>query len=454
MSSSPQPLQRRVGLVFGVAMAFGGTVGVGILRLPGEVASALGDPRLVVLFWILGGLYALLGAVAVAELAAMFPQAGGFYVYARRAFGNFSFVVGWSDWFNNVASLAFQAITAATFLGALLPATAGHPRVVAIAVVATFTGLHWLGLRVGSNLTRVISLGAASMLLLLALACFFLIPAADSAPVAPSAATSVAGSPLLSLAMFAASITALRAILVTFDGWNSPIYMAEESTHPSRNLPRAIVGGALLIGSLYLLINIAFLRVLPFATLAASKLPAADAARLMLPQGGPELITAIAFITLLSIFNAGILGAPRILLAIGRDGFFLGKATEVSASGTPRVALAVTSLAITTLILTGTFEQILTLAALFFMLNYISTYAALIVLRIKEPQLPRPFRAVGYPFTTLVVLTGSILFLIGAVVADPVSAVVAALLLVGGCTAAWAVQRWGRSRREAAAAGL
>ena len=106
-------------------MVFGGTVGVGILRLPGTLAAALGDSRLIVLFWILGGIYSLLGAVAVAELAAMMPEAGGFYVYARRAFGNGAgFLVGWSDWVNQIASLAYGALTAAAFMGTLWPAAA------------------------------------------------------------------------------------------------------------------------------------------------------------------------------------------------------------------------------------------------------------------------------------------------------------------------------------------
>ena len=125
-------------------MVFGGTVGVGILRLPGTLAAALGDSRLIVLFWIVGGLYALLGATAVAELAAMMPEAGGFYVYARRAFGKGpGFVVGWSDWLNQTASIAYAALTASTFLGTLWPATAAAPGRPAInLVIAVFTAMR------------------------------------------------------------------------------------------------------------------------------------------------------------------------------------------------------------------------------------------------------------------------------------------------------------------------
>ena len=155
MTQTARPLTRILGLGFGLAMVFGGTVGVGILRLPGTLAAALGDSRLVVLFWILGGLYALLGAVAVAELAAMMPEAGGFYVYARRAFGHGpGFVVGWSDWLNQTASLAYGALTAATFMGTLWPAASHYPRGLAVAIMGVFTVLHWAGLRIGSTVTR------------------------------------------------------------------------------------------------------------------------------------------------------------------------------------------------------------------------------------------------------------------------------------------------------------
>src|ERR1700738_5123931 len=140
MIQTARPLLRILGLGFCLAMVFGGTVGAGILRLPGTLAAALGDARLIVLFWILGGIYALLGAVAVAELAAMLPEAGGFYVYARRAFGHGAgFVVGWSDWVNSVAAIAYASLTAAVFIGTLWPATAAAPRAIAIAVIAVFT---------------------------------------------------------------------------------------------------------------------------------------------------------------------------------------------------------------------------------------------------------------------------------------------------------------------------
>jgi APA family basic amino acid/polyamine antiporter len=197
-----------------------------------------------------------------------------------------------------------------------------------------------------------------------------------------------------------------------------------------------------LVAAMYVVINIAILRVLPLPVLAASTLPAADAARVVLPRGGDVLVTVISLMTVLSLVNATMLMAPRILLAIGRDGFFTQKATLVSAGGTPRVALAVTGLGVAALILTGTFEQIIAIAAVLFLLNYVSAYTALIVLRRKEPATPRPYRAFGYPFTTVIVLLGCVLLWVAAILEDRRSALFAGLLLIGCAPVyAWLARR-------------
>jgi APA family basic amino acid/polyamine antiporter len=451
MIPTGRPLTRILGLGFGLAMVFGGTVGAGILRLPGTLAAALGNTHLVVLFWILGGVYSLLGAVAVAELAAMMPEAGGFYVYARRAFGNgFGFVVGWTDWINQVAAIAYAALTAAEFLGTLWPASALAPRGVAIAIIGSFAAMHWIGLRIGSSLTRIISLSVGVMMLILVIGCFFASPVTASA--APPPATSAAALPLLSLGMLAAVVTALRAVILSYDGWYSPIYMAEESTQPALTLPRAIIGGTVLVTVMYVIINMAILRVLPLPILAASKLPAADAASVVLPRGGAILVTVISIMTVVSLVNATLLMAPRILLAIGRDGFFTKKAAMVSAGGTPRVALAFSALGSAALIMSGSFEQIIAVAAVLFLLLYVSAYTALFVLRRREPATPRPYRAFGFPYSTAIVLLACLLLWLAAIMEDLFSASIAGLLLLACVPVYLWIAR--RRRMNAAAAKL
>jgi APA family basic amino acid/polyamine antiporter len=401
---------------------------------------------LIVLFWIFGAVYALLGAASVAELAAMLPQAGGFYVYTKRAFGTGpGFVVGWSDWLNQACAIAYAALTVALFLGQLLPATAGAPKLVALATLAFFTAIHWLGLRIGSAVTNLISLTVGLMLMVIVAGCFI---SGNDAGVGVPPPGSAVTLPILSLGTLIGSVSALRSVFVAFDGWYSAIYTAEESVNPTQMLPRAIIGGTVLIGCIYVLINVAMVKVLPIPVLAASRLPAADAASLILPHGGRTLVTVISLTTVLSLVNATLLMAPRILLAIGRDGYFTSKAAVVSESGTPRMALAFTALASAALLLLGSFEQIVAIAAVLFLLEYISAYVAVFVLRRREPTLPRPYRAWGYPYTTGIVLAGVFALWIAAIAQDQRSALYAAgLLVLAAPVYVWLTRRRGGAAR-------
>jgi APA family basic amino acid/polyamine antiporter len=449
-AQSARPLRKILGLSFGLALGFGATIGVGILRLPGMVAAALGDPTLIMVFWALGGLYALMGAVAMAELAAMIPETGGFRVYARRAYGDgVGFAVGWCDWLVNVAALAYISMTAVTFLAVLWPAAGANPRALAVALIAAFTAIHWMGLRIGSWLTTIISVSIGLMLMILVVGCFLAAPAAGAGE-APLAGTA-ASVPWMSMAMLFTVVPALRAILTAFDGWYAPIYMAEENTDPTRTLPRAIIGGALVVTALYLLINLAFVHVLPLKALAASELPAAEAARLVLPRGGAQLVTILSIFMMLSLLNNVTLMAPRVLFAIGRDGLFTHKAAVVSAGGTPRIALLLTSAVTVIIILSGSFQQVIALYAVLFLLCYVSAFSAVLVLRQREPKLPRPYKALGYPVSTVVVLLGSVAFLIAAVIEDPRSGIISALF-IGACAPVYAWLERGRRLRAAASA--
>jgi APA family basic amino acid/polyamine antiporter len=445
-----RPLRRILGLGFNLALVFGTVVGVGILRLPGTVAAALGSGSFVLLAWVLGGLYALMGAVAVAELAAMIPETGGFRVYARRAFGEgVGFAVGWVDWLTSVATIAFAAVTTVTFLGTLWPPVLDNPRACAILILALVTGAHWIGLRVSSALTTIISCAVGLTLMILVVACFLAAPA--PAAVAPLPRTAAA-LPFFSVAMVLAAVPALRAVLTAYDGWYQPIYMAEENSDPTRTLPRAIIGGTILVVALYVLINAALLHVLPLSALTASDLPAADAARIALPRGSALFVTAVSLITVLSLLNSVLLGAPRILFGIGRDGLFTEKAAMVSVGGTPRTALAVTSACVAIVVLSGSFEQIIALSTVLFLLYYITAFLTLFVLRWKAPELPRPYKALGYPFSTAIVLAGSLVFIVAAVTEDPRSGLIAAAFLAACAPAyAWSARR--RRRRLAQAVG-
>jgi len=419
-----------LGLGFGLAVVFGSTVGIGILRLPGTVAAQLGSAWLILAVWAAGGVYTLLAASSVAELAAMLPQAGGFYVYARRAFGvPVGFAVGWGDWLNNCAVLAMGSVAAAEYLAVLVSRFAGHERMVALVLLAALTVLHWIGLRLSSVVLQLSSSATALTLIALAVLCLFRPGTANSALHQP-----LSSAPISVVTIFAALIVALRAVVVTYDGWYEAIYFAEEDKDPAHNLPRSILGGVLVIVALYLLMNLAFLAVMPMTELAASKLPAANAAQIVfgstwLAQRSGEFVTLLSLLTLISLVNSVMLGTPRILFAVARDGLFPEKVSDVSATGTPRPALFLSSLAAVILVANGSLERIVTVTSFMVASVYCMNYVALFVLRRREPELQRPFRAWGYPWSTALVLIGSVLFLAAAVHGDPGDALRALLLL-------------------------
>jgi APA family basic amino acid/polyamine antiporter len=268
-------LLRILGVGFGIAVTVGGTVGVGILRTPGLVAEQIPNVWAIVVIWILGGFYALLGTISVVELGTMLPSAGGWYVYARRAFGNYGgFTVGWIDWIAQSAALAFLSTAIGEFTVALFPGIPGGIRFVAISTLVFFAVLHWMGLRSSSWTQDATSLLKGIALLGFVGVCFLY---GRSDPVPPLEA-----GPLIStglLAMTVAVVVALQSVIVTYDGWYSAIYFTEEDRDPGRNLPRSAIGGVLCIMGIYVLVNFALLYTLPLSELAGSMLPAADAAQ-------------------------------------------------------------------------------------------------------------------------------------------------------------------------------
>lgn len=445
LSYAKPKLRRILGLAFGLAVVFGGTVGVGILRLPGEIAGRLGSVPLILLVWVVGALYTVLGAVSLSELGAALPQAGGFYVYSRRAFGPAAgFVMGWADWMSNCISIAYAAVAAGEYLLALMPA--GYARfawvatAVALGLLAGFAAMQWFGLRLSSVVQKIASSVTAVTFLVLAGACLL-----HRGVVSAAAASAGVGAPL-GHGGWRAVIAVMPAIVVAYDGWYEAIYFTEEDRDPARHLPRAMIGGVGLILTLYLVMNVAFLHVLPLGVLGASRLAAADAARVVFPAPGffPNLsgafVTVLSLLTLLGLMHALLLGAPRILFALGRDGLFRGTG-RVDAAGTPRVGLLATAAMAAVLIASGKFDEIVGVAAVVVAASYAVNYVAVYVLRVREPGLQRPFRAWGYPVSTGLVLAGSLVFLVLDVRADRESAARALVLLALAGPVYWYMRR-------------
>jgi len=403
-----------------VAVIIGNAIGVGILRTPGEVAARLPDPVWFLAAWFGGGLYALLGALTLAELGAMVPRSGGQYVFARRALGDYAgFVIGWSDWVSSCGSMAVVTISIGDYLGVLVPALAPWSVLTAVLVTFGFTLIHAAGIRTGDLTQQITSLIKVVVLVGLGLACLL-----ATAPARPETAPVVAAVP-----GFAAVIIAMQSVIYTYDGWNGMLYFSGEVRDPGRQIPRAMAGGVVLIIFIYLLLNFAYLHVLPIERMAGQTLVAATVAGEVFGARGETVVRVVMILSLLSAASAIILMSSRVPHAMSEDGLFWAGARRVSTGGSPVVTLVMSALVTTGLLLSGTFDQVLAVTAFFFVLNYLLSFISVIVLRRREPGTPRPYRAWGYPVVTWFLVLGAVGFLAGNVIGDPLNTRWALLLL-------------------------
>ena len=440
-TTQPGKLLSVLGVAFGLAGSVGGTIGAGILRTPGLVAAELHTPSLVLLAWLVGGLYALLGAICIAELAASLPRAGGWYVYAEQAFGRRAgWLVGWTDWLAHCIGLAWVATTVGELLAEWIPANTAatwQGRALALLVLALFSAVQLLGVRAGGASQELLSLVKAVAFLGLAAASFALPPVVPAVSTAADPAELLQQGPAVAIG----AVLALQAVITTFDGWASPVYFAEEFSDPSRDLPRSLIGGVLAVLALYLLINAALLHVLPIEVLSEANLPAADAARSVLGQRGGQVISAVALISLLGLINTVVMAAPRILFGLSRDQLMPAALSGVNPGGTPTAALVLTSGCAGLLVLGGSFDHLLGMGAFLYVALPLSGIAAQLWLRRQQPELPRPFLSWGYPVTPWLVGAGSLAFLIGAIVSDTADSLLALALVGAGGIAGESWQR-------------
>ena len=430
-------LFRILGAGFGIAVIIGAVIGVGILRIPGEVAAHLASAPLILAMWFAGGIYALLAAVCVTELGTMLPETGGYFVFSRRAFGNATgFTVGWTDWIGQTSAIAYASVAFGEFSAALFPGLAGRESVVAVAVIAVFGLVHWTGIRASSRVQEATSLLKAIAFLALIAACFLY---GGNRP--PAAA------PVRTESLFVALILAAQAIILTYDGWYEALYFTEEIKDPVRYLPRSMIGGVALVIVIYMLVNAALVYVLPLSELAGSKLPAADAAQRLFGASSGKLITILSLISLPPMINAILLAAPRILFAMARRGLFPQRMAGVSKRGNPDWALLLTVLLAATLAASGTFVTLIAVASVIFIINHCFALTALFVLRRREPSLPRPFRAWGYPWIAALILLTAVALVVGSFYSDPRHSLYAAALIATSFPIYRLIRQSGASRR-------
>ncbi len=431
-----------LGMWFGIAAAIGNTIAAGIVAAPGYIAQELPNVWLFLGVWVVGGIYVFCGASSMAELGAAIPRSGGQYNFSRRALGEYpGFIVGWSDWLSTAGTNAAVAMVIGSYSAVLFPVIAGHEKQLAVLVLVGFAVLQWQGVKWGSGAQLLTAALKTAAFVVLVIACFALgghvrTELAASAP-APMAATGW----LLAIGF----MRGLQKVFYTVDGWDGVIYFGEEVKNPGKEVPRAIFGSVFSIIGIYLLLNAAVAYVLPMGAIAGNEFSMGTAANHIFGRYGDTIVRSIMVISLLSCINACQMFCTRILYSMSCDGLFFRQASTVNNGGTPVLALLLSTIVGCLFIVTRKFDQVIDMLAFFFVANYTLTYISVFVLRKREPQMERPYRAWGYPWTTGAALAGSVLFLIGAVYADQKNTPWAVGILVLSYPVFWVMKRFSRN---------
>src|SRR6059058_5598621 len=375
-------LKRSLRLADGLAMVVGMTVGAGIFRTPGIVAARLGRPGLTFVVWVLGAGLAFLGALCFAELTTRQPRAAGKYAFVREAFGTRAgFVVGWVEALGtNGVAIAAIGVAAGEFLVRLLAWPSALIAPLGAGLVALFTGVNLIGVASGRWVQNLVT--AAKLLAL------------GGVVVVAFARGTGAGwhgelvDPPRGAAVWAALALAAQSVIWTYYGYPEAAKIAEEVVDPGRTLPRVFLGGIAVAGTLYLLLNAAFLHVLPLRQIAGSKLVAADVASAIVGTSGGAVVAALALLVVLASLNGNVFVTPRVLFGLAREGLAPASLARVNPGGTPWVAMLLVGAVAIALTATGTFEKLLGLSIVLILVIDGFTVLALFPLRRLEPRAP------------------------------------------------------------------
>jgi len=404
-------LARSLRMVDGLAVVVGIMVGSGIFRTPGTVAALLGRPGLTFVAWTLGGAVGFLGALIFSELSTRYPQAGGKYVFAREAFGRrAAFVVGWIEALGTYcAAIAAIGVVCGEYLARLCGWPTGGTRLLGTALVLALTGMNLVGVSVSRWAQNLAT--AAKILALLAAICIAAAAGTGAGwkgPL-PSAPTG--------LAAWGALAIAFQSVIWTYYGYPDAAKIAEEVKDPNRSLPRILLVAIAGVTVLYLLLNGAFLQVLPFERIATSNLVAGDVAEAIFGSRAGRLMAALALLVVLASLNGNLFVTPRVVFGLARDGLGPRALTRVNAGGSPWAAMILVGAFSAALAATGTFEGLLSLAIIFVLVT--DGFMVLVLFRLRGREPGAPFRVPFYPAVPLVFLAVYALLFLAAVLQQP-----------------------------------
>lgn len=424
-------LKRELGPWSAASIVVGTIIGSGIFLVPKAMVGHVGSPEMVFLVWVAGGLLSLFGALAYAELAAAMPEAGGEYVYLREAYGPlWSFIYGWTQMWvaksGSIATLAtgffyyltnFHPQLDSVFYTVPLPLGAGgepleirYGQFLAMALILLLGVVNYFGVKIGGDVQVTVTLIKVALILFIIGAGLWLGSGAGKSQEVPVPATGgVAG-------FFAALVAALWA----YDGWNNVSMVASEVRRPRTDLPRALIWGTLTVIGIYLLTNLSYFHVLTAAEVAASdRVAAAMMGRLLGPTGAAAVSVA-AMISIFAALNGSILSGSRVPYAMARDGYFFRRLAAVHpAHHTPAASIGALSVWAALLVLSGRFEQLFTYVIFASWILYGMTAASVMVLRRKRPELPRPYRTLGYPAVPVLFVLAAIGLVLSTILTSP-----------------------------------
>jgi APA family basic amino acid/polyamine antiporter len=413
-------LARRIGFWSAVAVVIGSTIGSGIFRSPAGIADKLPGPLPMLAVWAAGGVFAICGALTLAEIASALPETGGMYVFCRDGWGRLAgFLFGWGQFsMIRAASLGAIAITFSEYFfrvigqNPLAPDRVMFVRWFAAFAIALTAAFNVLGVRLAANVSNVTVLAKYGGLVFIVLVALFIgLPKTGGyfTPAAPSGSFTMAAFGL-----------ALVSTLWAFDGWADLAYNAGEVKDPAKNLPRALIGGTLLVVAIYLAANVAYLAVLPIEKIRVSKLVAADAAQVVLGTTGAVFVSVTVMISTFGTLNTVLFTSPRVFFAMAADRLFFRTVASVHPRfGTPWVSILMTAGLGIVFVLSRSFEQLADVFVTAFLPFYALAVASIFRLR-KKPGYAPSFRVPLYPVLPLVFIA-SVLYLLGNAIAEPES---------------------------------
>ncbi|MBB4634881.1 APC family permease [Longimicrobium terrae] len=400
--AAPDRLPRRLGVWTAAAVLVGSTIGSGIFRVPSGTAERVQTLGAFSLVWIVGALIALVGALTIAELAAMYPRSGGIYVFLREAYGPLpAFLFGWTELMViRPSALGAIAVIFAEYSARLFGFSEGYVKWVAAGAIvllaaANVRSVNWGG--IVQNLSTVAKVGA-----ILGLALF--------AFVMGSGSTGALAGPLsFQPASWVGFGLALVSVMWAYDGWADLTFIAGEVKDPSRTMPRAIIGGVLAVAAIYLAINAAYLFLLSMDEMAASKLVASDAAQKVFGGGGAGVVAVMVMLSTFGALNGAMMTGPRIFYAMAEDGNFFRPIAAVHPTWrTPYAAILLAAGLGVSYVLLRSFQDLADAFVLGIWPFYALAVAGVYVLRRRLPNAERPYRTWGYPVVPFIFLAAAV----------------------------------------------